>query len=308
MSQAFVQSGGQVDPERFEAVLYEVARQLLDSGQGATEGLGALGALGTSGGWGCQTVQVRVCADDVQPVLDAGACRVGVASCDPPALRDLAGHIDHTLLKPDATAADVDQICDEALRFEFASVCVNGSWVRRCAEILAGSKVLVCSVIGFPLGAMATEVKAYEARRAIEDGACEIDMVLAVGALKGGDHGFVRRDVAAVAEVCHRLGARLKVILETCLLEDFEIVKACQLAKEAGADFVKTSTGFSSGGATAAHVALMRQTVGPRLGVKASGGVRDADTAREMIAAGATRIGASASVAIARGEVGSGSY
>ncbi len=288
--------GEPFDEARFEAVLYEVARQLLS---GEARNGAAPGAFAEP--WGCRTFQVRVCADDVQPVLDAGACRVGVAGCDPPALRDLAGHIDHTLLKPDATAAQIDELCDQALRHRFASVCVNGSWVRRCAEILAGSDVLVCAVIGFPLGAMATEVKVYETRRAIEDGACEIDMVLAVGALKSADHDFVRRDVAAVAEVCHRLGARLKVILETCLLEDSEIVKACELAKLAGADFVKTSTGFSSGGATVEHVALMRRTVGARIGVKASGGVRDAATARAMIAAGATRLGASASVAIARG-------
>ena len=250
MSQSFLTPSGQVDAERFEAVLYEVARQLLAEGAVG----GRQGGTGLFAGWGCSTVQVEICADDVAPVLAAGACRVGVAACDPPALRDLAGHIDHTLLKPDATAAQVDALCADALQHGFASVCVNGAWVRRCAEILSGSGVLVCSVIGFPLGAMATEVKAYEARRAIEDGACEIDMVLAVGALKGGDHDFVRRDIAAVANVCHGLGARLKVILETCLLEDFEIVRACELAKQAGADFVKTSTGFSSGGATAEHV------------------------------------------------------
>jgi deoxyribose-phosphate aldolase len=187
-------------------------------------------------------------------------------------------------------------------------VCVNGSWVRRCAEIVGGSGVAVCSVIGFPLGAMATEVKAYEARRAIEDGACEIDMVMNVGALKSGDAEFVRRDIAAVADTCHRLGARLKVILETALLTDREKEIACEQAKLAGADFVKTSTGFSKGGATAADVALMRRIVGPTMGVKASGGIRDAKDAQQMIAAGASRLGASASVAIATGGKGAGAY
>ena len=176
------------------------------------------------------------------------------------------------------------------------------------SEILKGSGVTTCAVIGFPLGAMAPEVKVYEARRVIEDGACEVDMVMNVGALKSGDDGFVRRDIAGVAEVCHRMGARLKVILETCLLNDDEKVRACVLAKEAGADFVKTSTGLSKGGATLEDVALMRRTVGPTLGVKASGGVRDVDGARKMIEAGATRIGASASVAIVKGGTASGSY
>jgi len=180
--------------------------------------------------------------------------------------------------------------------------------VRRCAEVLRDSGVLVCSVIGFPLGAATPEVKAYEARRAVEDGACEIDMVLNVGALKSAQDDLVRRDIAGVARTCHRLGARLKVILETCLLTDAEKVRACELAKAAGADFVKTSTGFSKGGATVADVELMRRTVGPAMGVKASGGVRDAEGLRAMVAAGATRIGASASVQIVRGESGSGSY
>lgn len=168
--------------------------------------------------------------------------------------------------------------------------------------------MLVCSVIGFPLGSSATEVKCYEARRAIEDGACEIDMVMNVGLLKSGADAAVERDIAAVAETCHKLGARLKVILETCLLTDAEKVRACEASKRAGADFVKTSTGFNKGGATAADIALMRRTVGDRMGVKASGGVRDQKTAQEMIAAGATRIGASASVAIVKGGESKSSY
>ena len=211
---------------------------------------------------------------------------------------DLARTIDHTLLRPDATVADIDRLCAEALEHGFASVCVNGSWVPRCAEVLTGSDVLVCAVIGFPLGAMATDVKVYEATRAVEQGAREIDMVLAVGALAGGDEEYVQRDIAAVADACHARAARLKVILETCLLEDAQKVRACELAVAAQADFVKTSTGFSSAGATVEDVALMRRVVGSSVGVKASGGVRDRHQAQRLIEAGASRLGASASVAI----------
>ena len=210
----------------------------------------------------------------------------------------MASHIDHTLLKADATASDIDELCGEAMEHRFASVCVNSTWVKRCAEILMGSGVLVCTVVGFPLGASLTEVKSYEARRAIEEGACEIDMVLNVGAMKSGMTSVVHGDIAAVAATCHSHGARLKVILETCLLTKDEIAQASEIAKAAGADFVKTSTGFSTGGATLEDVALMRRAVGPVLGVKASGGVRTTEDAAAMLEAGATRIGASASVAI----------
>ena len=289
----FRTKNGEVDEEQLQKILLEITRQILDHG---------LGAVGTFGQWGCSTVCVEVCPERVNEMLDAGACRVGVAWRDAPSIADMAGFIDHTLLKPDASLADIDKVCDEALRYDFASVCVNGVHVKRCAEILAGSAVKVCSVIGFPLGAMAPEVKVYEARRAVEDGACEIDMVMNVGALKSGDEGFVQRDVAGVVEICHRLGAKLKVILETGLLTDPEKVRACELVKAAGADFVKTSTGFNKGGATVEDVALMRRTVGPTLGVKASGGVRSPEDARAMVAAGATRIGASASIAIVQGE------
>ena len=286
-----------LSPERLEEILVEVGRRLMTDGEAAL------------GPWGCTTLTVEVCPEEVDSIVRAGACRVGVGGCpNPTQLGQLATYLDHTLLKPDATVAQIDELCGEALEHGFASVCVNGSWVRRCAEVLAGSGVLVCTVVGFPLGAMAPEVKAYEARRAIEDGACEVDMVLAVGALKSGDDAYVRRDIAGVVEVAHRLGARVKVILETCLLTDAEITRACELAKRAGADFVKTSTGFSKGGATVDHVALMRRVVGPAMGVKASGGVRDQADAAAMIAAGATRIGASASVAIVRGGEGSSSY
>jgi deoxyribose-phosphate aldolase len=291
-----------VSPAELERILEEIARQILDHGiDGSLAG----------NPWACGELCVQICPERVSAVIDAGACRVGVGHRQSPTLANLGGFIDHTLLKPDATLTELDTLCAEALQHRFASVCVNGTHVRRCAEILRGSPVAVCSVIGFPLGAMASEVKAFEARRAIEDGACEIDMVMSVGALKSGASDFVRADIRGVAETCHARGAKLKVILETCLLTDPEKVLACELAKDAGADFVKTSTGFAKGGATVDDVALMRRAVGPVLGVKASGGVRDAAQARAMIAAGATRIGASASVAIAQGggpRAGGGNY
>jgi deoxyribose-phosphate aldolase len=288
--------GGAIGPAELEAILTEIGRQILEHG------------LDSVSPWGCGTVEVEICPERVRDVIAAGACRIGFAGCPAPKLDTLASYIDHTLLKPEATLAELDQLCADAIRYRFASVCVNGCHVRRCAEILEGSGTLVCAVIGFPLGAAASEVKVYEARRAIEDGACEIDMVQNVGLLKSGADELVERDVAGVADLCHRLGARLKVILETALLTDAEKVRGCEIAVRAGADFVKTSTGFAKGGATAADVELMRRVVGPIVGVKAAGGVRDEQTAREMIAAGATRIGASASVAIVRGEKSTASY
>lgn len=218
------------------------------------------------------------------------------------AAHPLAGVIDHTLLRAEATLADIDRLCAEARTHGFASVCVNGVWVRRCAEQLAGTPVAVCAVVGFPLGASAPEVKTFEARRALADGAREIDMVIAIGALIGGHDAFVEAEIAAVRGVCCAGSARLKVILETCLLDDAQKVRACRLAVSAGADFVKTSTGFSSGGATVEDVALMRATSGPTMGVKAAGGVRTASGAYALLAAGANRLGASASVAIVSGE------
>lgn len=289
----------QIDPARLEELLAEIARQILDHG---------LSSIGGFGQWGCTSVCIDLSAEHVGAVLSAGACRIGVAAPDPSRVGTLPKHIDHTLLKPEATRAEIDKLCDEARRMGFASVCVNGTWVRRCREILAGTEVLVCAVVGFPLGAMVPEAKAFEARRAIEDGASEIDMVMNVGALKSGDHAFVQHDIETVARTCHALGARLKVILETGLLSDPEKEAACRLAKAAGADYVKTSTGFSKGGATAADVALMRRVVGPVMGVKASGGVRDLAGAKSMIAAGATRIGASASVQIVQGGAGGSGY
>src|ERR1700736_2309318 len=211
----------------------------------------------------------------------------------------LAGLIDHTLLRPEATRDQILRVCREALQYRFASVCVNPYWIGLVAKELAGSSVKACTVIGFPLGATLTEAKVAEATAALGEGAQEIDMVLNVGALRGGEHEAVQRDIQAVVETCHRAGAIVKVILETALLDDEQKRTACLIAKEAGADFVKTSTGFGPGGATVEDVALMRAVVGPTMGVKASGGIRTADDVRNMIAAGATRIGTSASVKIA---------
>lgn len=213
-------------------------------------------------------------------------------------------YFDHTLLKPEATEADITALCAEARQYGFYAVCVNSRYVALASRELAGSGVAVAAVVGFPLGACASAVKAYEARLAVADGAEEIDMVLAVGALKEGRFDEVRSDIEAVVAAAKQeseprgLRARVKVIIETCLLTDEEIRKACTLAEQAGADFVKTSTGFSSGGAETRHVALMKETVGGRLQVKASGGIRSLDTALQMIEAGADRIGASASVQI----------
>ncbi|TBW22279.1 deoxyribose-phosphate aldolase [Arcanobacterium bovis] len=200
--------------------------------------------------------------------------------------------IDHTLLKPDATRAQVEQLCSEAIEWGMGAVCVNPTWIKTCAELLSGSDVNICTVVGFPLGAMTSEAKAYEAKDAVAAGATEVDMVINIGAVKDGDWALVEADIAAVVEAS--AGALVKVILETCLLTDEEIVRASEAAVKAGADFVKTSTGFSTGGATAHAVAIMRNTVGPDFGVKASGGIRTAADFNEMVNAGANRIGASA--------------
>ena len=219
--------------------------------------------------------------------------------------RRLAAMIDHTLLKPDATVEQVRKLCAEALEYGFCSVCVNPANVRLAAKEVAGSTVRVCAVVGFPLGATVPEVKAFETQKAIADGAQEIDMVMNIGAAKSGAFDLVEQDIVAVVRVCREAGALSKVILETCYLSDDEKVEACRRAVNAGADFVKTSTGFGPSGATAKDVALMRATVGPRVGVKAAGGIRTLEAAREMIEAGASRIGASASVQIVLGAGGS---
>ncbi|OCA97925.1 deoxyribose-phosphate aldolase [Clostridium beijerinckii] len=210
---------------------------------------------------------------------------------------NIAKYIDHTILKPEATEEDVKRLCREAKEYSFASVCVNGCYAKLVSTELAGSEVKTCVVVGFPLGAMTKEAKAFETSQAIENGASEIDMVINVGALKDKNYSLLKEDIEAVINAA-KGKALVKVIIETCLLTDEEKVKACEIAKEAKADFVKTSTGFSTGGATKEDIALMRKTVGPDLGVKASGGVRDFKAAMEMINAGASRIGSSNSIAI----------
>jgi len=218
-----------------------------------------------------------------------------------------ASMIDHTLLKAEATKEQIEKLCAEAKEFGFASVCVNPTWVKYCSELLQDSNVLVCTVIGFPLGANTTAVKVFEAKDAIANGAQEVDMVINIGALKDQNFELVQADIAAVVEAA-KGSAIVKVIIETCLLTEEEKVKACELSVEAGADFVKTSTGFSTGGATAEDIALMRKTVGPELGVKASGGVRSLEDMQKMVEAGATRIGASSGVAIMKGLIADSNY
>jgi deoxyribose-phosphate aldolase len=229
---------------------------------------------------------------------------------NPPTLNSaqLAAYIDHTALKADATAKDIEKLCVEAREHKFYSVCVNGSWIGPARHFLEGTNVKVASVVGFPLGAMSSDAKRFETEAAIDDGAHEIDVVLNVARLKDGDDQYVLRELIDVAEAADE--HTVKVILETCLLTDEQKVRACKLVVESGAHFVKTSTGFSAGGATVADVKLMRETVGPKFGVKASGGIRDTKTALAMIAAGATRLGTSASIAIVTGltEKEPGSY
>jgi len=247
---------------------------------------------------GCTQRCAQTCAKNTREIIAAGANRVSASDkltkIDPA----IAAMIDHTILKPEATRDDVIKICREARQYGFASVCVNPYWVPLVKRELAGSSVLVCTVVGFPLGATSTEAKVCETENAIRQGAQEIDMVINVGALRSGDTETVRKDVTAVAEATHRGRAILKVILETALLNDEQKTLACQICKAAGADFVKTSTGFSTAGATAHDIALMRAAVGPSMCVKASGGIRTLQDLQTMAAAGATRIGASASVKI----------
>lgn len=261
----------------------------------------ALKSHGECGGLGHCT---RHLPERVGIILDQGADRVSAAPGVGPVGRDVARYIDHTLLKPDATREQVLEVCKEARDHSFASVCINPAFVHLAADALRGSDVKVCTVIGFPLGANTTVTKALETRDAVANGADEIDMVINVGALKARNDDLVRRDIEAVVQAAD--GRIVKVILETALLNDEEKVRACNLSREAGADFVKTSTGFGPGGATAHDISLMRQAVGRYMGVKASGGIRDLAVAQEMIAAGATRIGASASVKIVKGEASTG--
>ena len=316
-----------------EQVVKEVVRRLGEERAGGSGGPGTHGAvrttIGTAAGTRAQPVgqfggqfagqvggQVRGdgtcdvcvlcgrCAERVpravERIKSAGASRIsstlGIATVD----KDIAPLIDHTLLKPDASRSEIEKLCREAREFGFASVCVNPFWVRLCSSLLEGTRVKVASVVGFPLGADKKEVKAYETRRAILDGAREIDMVMNIGAMKSEDYRSVEDDMREVKETCGK-AVITKVILETALLTDPEKVRACEIAKKVGMDFVKTSTGFGPGGATVEDVRLMRSVVGEEMGIKAAGGIRDAETAAKMIEAGATRIGASASVKIVGG-------
>ncbi|MFQ5342551.1 MAG: deoxyribose-phosphate aldolase [Anaerolineae bacterium] len=241
------------------------------------------------------------CPNDVRTVVAAGARRISYNGDGASVPADLARYIDHTALKPETTPAQIDKLCEEAVQFSFAAVCVNPTWIRRAAGNLRGTGVGIASVVGFPLGANVAQIKATEARRALRDGANELDMVINIGALKGGQYDVVRDDIAKVADASREVGAICKVIIEAALLTDEEKVIACRLAQDAKADYVKTSTGFGPSGATVFDVALMREAVGPKMGVKAAGGIRTAEEAAQMIAAGATRIGASASVQIVGG-------
>jgi deoxyribose-phosphate aldolase len=290
------------DPQTVERIVEAVTRQVLlalaeeeqraaDPGDACTEACGA--------GY-C----IRHCGDKVELIVQAGAERIASGLGATPSKPDLAPMIDHTLLKPEATPDQVAQLCYEARKYGFAAVCVNPTHVKLAAELLKGASVAVCTVVGFPLGATPPTVKAYEAQLAMDQGATEIDMVINIGALKSKDYEMVARDIRAVVRVCHAQSPPVltKVIIEAALLTDEEKIAACLLAKECGADFVKTSTGFAAGGATVHDVELMRRTVGPKMGVKAAGGVRTRAEAEAMVAAGATRIGASAGIKIVQGE------
>jgi len=305
--------GGQVAAPAPSPVQAPPVSYSVPAASASTAGLGCPGGCGP----GCpaqitgECVGLGHCANlipqKVQAVIEAGADRVGNGLGSRITGREVGMMIDHTLLKPEATREEVLKLCEEARAHSFASVCVNPAWVRTSADALRGSTVKVCTVVGFPLGATTTITKVMETRDAVANGADEIDMVINIGALKNGQDDQVENDIREV--VLSAGGHLVKAILETALLSDEEVVRACHLARRAGVDFVKTSTGFGPGGATAHHVALMRRTVGRNIGVKASGGIRDFETAQKMIEAGATRIGASASVKIVKGEAaGAGTY
>jgi len=275
-----------------ERITHQVLEQLEKTSAGRTCAVVQGGACA-----GCRLC-VEKCPELVQKIVDAGATRVeavpGIKNVPP----GVAQYIDHTLLKPDATPDEISWLCSEARQYRCASVCVNPCYVRMCSDLLRGTGVAVCSVVGFPFGATLPEVKAYETERVTCDGASEVDMVILVGAMKAGDHALVQRDIEAVVHVAHRNRALVKVIIEAAYLTDDQKIKACLLAKAAQADMVKTSTGYGPGGATLHDVELMRHTVGTEMGVKAAGGVRDYETMKKMLSAGATRIGASATVKI----------
>lgn len=291
-----------VELDQLVAEIGEAILARVQGRDGRAEGLGVADLVCP----GCTQRCAQTCAAKTKTIVGCGADRVSASEKLTSVDQAIASLIDHTLLKPDATKAEIVKVCQEARKFNFASVCVNPYWVPVVAAELAGSPVKTCTVVGFPLGANATETKVQETEIATRAGAQEIDMVQNVGALRSGDHEAVKLDIQAVAQAAHRNGAILKVILETGLLDDNQKAIASTLAKMAGADFVKTSTGFGPGGATAHDIALMRAAVGPDLGVKASGGVRTLDDVKKMTAAGATRIGASASVKIVEGTAASG--
>ena len=254
----------------------------------------------TEASCGCHGIADGCCPDRMSSFALAGVDRFGLRADPSVYPHGVATLIDHTLLKPEATVTDIERLCSEAREHGFATVCVNPTWVEFCARALRGARARVCTVVGFPLGATLPEVKALETKRVIENGASEVDMVLNIGALKSNLFPLVHEDIEAVTSVCRRMGAISKVIIETALLNDEEKVKAAVLVRAGDADFIKTSTGFASGGATVADVALLRRVVGPDMGVKAAGGVRDLQSAKAMIDAGADRIGASVGVKIVR--------
>jgi len=261
-------------------------------------------AGGTCAGWERNVIDQPTA---VKNIISNGAARIAASiGVGEHIDQNVARMIDHTLLKPDATPKEIKTLCEEARTYNFASVCVNPSFVPMCKDLLRGSKVKVCTVIGFPLGATTTETKRFEAEQALKNGAQEIDMVINIGMLKQGENEYVFNDINQVVLAAKKFGAVCKVIIESAILTDEEKIKACILAKEAKADFVKTSTGFSKGGATAGDVALMRYVVGSSVGVKASGGIRTTEDAKLMIASGADRIGASASVKIVGGSASAG--
>ena len=282
-----------LDEATLERIIERITRQVLILLQEEEETTEA----GT-GGAAVPPISAHNYVERVQHVVNAGADRIASTLGIAPTDGRMAPMIDHTLLKPQATHDQIAQLCYEARKYSFASVCVNPTNVELCAQLLKDSGVAVCTVVGFPLGATPTEVKVFETQQAIREGASEVDMVINVGALKSKDYELVEQDIASIARACHAGNAILKVIIEAALLTDEEKVVACQLAKVAGADFVKTSTGFGPGGAKLEDVALMRRVVGPTMGVKAAGGIRTYADAQKMIAAGASRIGASASVRI----------
>jgi deoxyribose-phosphate aldolase len=296
-----------LDPRELEQLVAQIGEEIL-SRVGAPEarrpakgeGLNLPGEVCP----GCVQRCPQTCSKNTRQIVAAGADRVSASERLTRIDAEIASLIDHTLLKPEATKDDIRRLCAEARKYSFASVCINPCWVPLAASELAGSPVKVCTVAGFPLGANSTAIKRTEAEAAAREGAREIDMVINVGALRSGDYDAVSADIRAVVDASHKAGAIVKVILETALLDDNQKTVACTLAKVAGADFVKTSTGFGPGGATARDVALMRSVVGPEMGVKAAGGIRTLDDLRSMAAAGATRIGASASVKIVEGASG----